>query len=60
MGNIASIFPVRHLANALVTAYDPGTTGPGINATDLAVLAAWLVGGLIVALVRFSRTPRSR
>src|SRR5260370_671477 len=30
LGNIASIFPVRHLADALVAAYDPGTTGSGI------------------------------
>ena len=60
MGNVASIFPVRHLANALITAYDPGTMGAGFNGTDLAVLAAWTVGGLLVALARFSWMPRSR
>jgi ABC-2 type transport system permease protein len=60
LSTIAGIFPVRHLTNALVTAYDPGTTGSGINGTDLAVLAAWAVGGLLVALPRFSWMPRGR
>jgi ABC-2 type transport system permease protein len=60
LGNVASVFPVRHLSNALVAAYDPGTTGSGIQATDLAVLAAWAVGGLLVALARFSWMPRGR
>jgi ABC-2 type transport system permease protein len=60
LGNIASVFPVRHLTDALVAAYDPGTTGSGLNGADLAVLAAWLVGGLAVALARFSRMPRGR
>jgi ABC-2 type transport system permease protein len=58
--NIASVFPVAHLNNALFTAFDPATTGAGIAGKDLAVLAIWGVGGLIVALWRFSWSPRSR
>lgn len=60
LGTIAAIFPVRHLANGLVSAYDPGTTGSGVNGTDLAILAAWALGGLLVGFVRFSWMPRGR
>ena len=60
LGNIASFFPIRHLSGALVAAYDPGTTGSGVHGTDLAVLAAWAIGGLVVALARFSWMPRGR
>lgn len=58
LGNLASVFPVRHLSAALVAAYDPGTTGSGIQGSDLAVLAAWAVCGIVVALARFSWMPR--
>jgi len=57
--NIASVFPVAHLNNALFTAFDPATTGTGIAGKDLAILAIWGVGGLIVALWRFSWSPKS-
>jgi ABC-2 type transport system permease protein len=57
--DIASYFPVRHLAESLLTAYNPYTTGNGIAWTDLGVVAAWGVIGLLVALRRFSWLPRS-
>src|SRR5581483_3301828 len=50
--DLASVFPVRHLAAALLTAYNPYTSGSGFAGTDLLVLAAWGLGGLIVALRR--------
>jgi ABC-2 type transport system permease protein len=57
--DIASAFPVSHLNNALFKAFDPATTGPGIAGTHLLIVAAWGVGGLVVALWRFSWSPRS-
>jgi ABC-2 type transport system permease protein len=57
--DIASVFPVSHLNNALFKAFDPATTGSGIAGTDLLVLAAWGVFGLIIALWRFSWSPHS-
>ena len=57
--DIASVFPVAHLNNALFKAFDPATTGSGIAATDLLILAAWGLGGLIIALWRFSWSPQS-
>jgi ABC-2 type transport system permease protein len=57
--DIASVFPVAHLNSALVMAFDPATTGAGLAGKDLAILAIWGVGGLIVALWRFSWSPKS-
>jgi len=55
--DVADIFPVRHLAAALLTAYNPHTHGAGLALTDLLVIAAWGAGGLLVALRRFSWLP---
>jgi ABC-2 type transport system permease protein len=57
---VADVFPVRHLAAALLTAYNPHTTGSGFAGIDLLIVAAWGVGGLIVALRRFSWLPLGR
>jgi len=55
--DIAAIFPVRHLAAALLTAYNPHTHGAGFAPADLLVVAAWGAGGLVIALRRFSWLP---
>jgi ABC-2 type transport system permease protein len=57
--DIASYFPVRHLAESLLTAYNPYTTGNGIAWSHLGIVALWGVIGLVVALRRFSWLPRS-
>jgi ABC-2 type transport system permease protein len=59
LGNVAGLFPVRHLAAALLTAYNPHTHGTGLAGVDLLVVAAWGVAGLLVALRRFSWNPLS-
>jgi ABC-2 type transport system permease protein len=56
--DIAAVFPVRHIATALLAVYNPGSTGWGFEGTDLAVIAGWGVFGLIVAVRRFSWLPR--
>ena len=58
--DVADVFPVRHLAAALLTAYNPHTTGAGFAWTDLLIVALWGVGGLAIALWRFSWEPLSR
>jgi ABC-2 type transport system permease protein len=55
--NVASAFPVHHLAAALLTAYNPHTHGAGLAGTDLLVVAAWGTAGLGIALRRFSWNP---
>jgi len=57
--DIASIFPVSHLNDALFKAFNPATTGSGIAGKDLLIVVAWGVGGLVIALWRFSWSPQS-
>jgi len=58
MQRVADVFPVKPLFDALLTAFDPNTTGVGIAAADLAVVAAWGVAGLALAARGFRWTPR--
>ena len=59
MNSIASVFPVKPLFDGLLTAFDPNTTGAGIPWGDLAVLAAWGVAGIVLALRFFRWSPRT-
>jgi ABC-2 type transport system permease protein len=56
---VAEVFPVRHLARALLLPFDPRTVGSGFAWRDLAVVAAWGLVGLAIALRRFSWAPRT-
>ncbi len=53
----ADIFPVRHFATAMHEAFHPFATGSGFKPVDVAIMAAWLVIGVVVA-VRFFRWER--
>jgi ABC-2 type transport system permease protein len=55
--DIASVFPISHLNNIFFKAFNPATRGVGIAGHDLLILAIWGVGGLVVALWRFSWSP---
>ncbi|MHB8574974.1 MAG: ABC transporter permease [Dehalococcoidia bacterium] len=57
---VAGMFPIRHLAQTLLTAYNPHTSGAGFAWRDLGVVALWGGVGLVVALRRFSWSPRGR
>ena len=50
---IAHIFPLYHLVNAFDACFVPQTTGNGFAWGHLAVIAAWGVAGLLVAVRRF-------
>jgi ABC-2 type transport system permease protein len=54
---IAHIFPLYHLVEAFGACFAPQTTGGGWAWNHLAVIAAWGVGGLIVAIRRFRTEP---
>jgi ABC-2 type transport system permease protein len=58
MATLAGIFPVKPLFEALLTAFDPNTTGAGFEWGHLAIVAAWGVAGTLVALRCFRWTPR--
>jgi len=60
LADVGEIFPVRHLANALLVAYNPHTTGLGFAGPDLLIVAAWGVAGLLIALRKFTWLPLGR
>lgn len=60
LGDIGKVFPVRHLAQALLVAYDPHTRGAGFAGWDLLIVGVWGVVGLVVALRKFSWVPLGR
>jgi ABC-2 type transport system permease protein len=60
LADVGEIFPVRHLANALLTAYNPHTAGLGFAGVDLLIVAAWGAAGFLVAVRKFSWLPLGR
>lgn len=56
--DVAAIFPVRHLQQAMLAAFDPARGGSAIRPGQLALLALWGVAGLLFALRKFSWVPR--
>jgi ABC-2 type transport system permease protein len=56
--NFAAFFPIRPFFQAMFTAWDPNTTGSGFEWGHLAVVAAWGVFGLLIAVRYFRWEPR--
>jgi ABC-2 type transport system permease protein len=54
---IAHAFPLYHLVDAFDACFVPQTTGGGWAPGHLAVIAAWGVAGLVVAIRRFHAEP---
>jgi ABC-2 type transport system permease protein len=57
--HVADFFPIRHFFEAFFTAWNPATTGAGIEWGDLAIVAAWGGAALLVAIKTFRWTPRA-
>jgi ABC-2 type transport system permease protein len=55
---VRDFFPVFHFFEALQTAFNPFVEGSGFEWGDLAVVAAWGVAGMAIALRYFSWEPR--
>jgi ABC-2 type transport system permease protein len=55
---IADVFPVRHLVQAMLFAFNPHTAGPGIAWDHIGVMALWGVAGTLLAMRYFRWTPR--
>jgi ABC-2 type transport system permease protein len=56
--DVADVFPVRHFFEAFFTAWDPNTTGAGFELGDLAIVTAWGLFGLAIAVRFFRWEPR--
>ncbi len=57
VNDIATVFPLAHIAHGLHRAFDPAHTGLAVTATDLLVLGAWTAIAFAFALRRFSWLP---
>ena len=57
--DFADLFPIRHFFEAFFTAWSPTTTGAGFEWGHLAIVAAWGVAGLLIALRTFRWEPRA-
>ncbi len=55
--NFAAVFPFWHFSQALQTAFNPFETGAGFEPVRLGIMAAWMAGGLVVAVRFFSWEP---
>jgi ABC-2 type transport system permease protein len=55
---IADVFPIKHLSEAMQTAFNPATDGSGFQWDHLGVIALWGVAGLLLAIRFFSWEPR--
>jgi ABC-2 type transport system permease protein len=58
MNSVAGVFPVKPLFDSLLAAFDPAATGIGVDWGALAVVVAWGIAGLVVALRRFAWAPK--
>ncbi len=58
--DVANLFPVRHLQQALLEAFNPYTTGAGFAWRDLLIVTLWGAAGLVIAVRRFGWAPRAR
>jgi ABC-2 type transport system permease protein len=57
LAKIANVFPVRHVILAVFAGFDPVHTGSAFEWNHLAVVAAWGVAGLYLAVRRFRWEP---
>jgi ABC-type multidrug transport system permease subunit len=57
---VGSIFPLKHFANAVADGVNPTIPGAGFFADHLAVMALWLVAGVVLALRFWTWEPRER
>ena len=55
---VADVFPIRHFFEAFFAAWDPGARGSGLEPGHLAIVLAWGLAGLAVALRAFRWEPR--
>jgi ABC-2 type transport system permease protein len=49
--DVAKVFPIQRLADALQTAFDPVNHGSSFAGNDLLILVIWLVAGIRLAMV---------
>ena len=56
--HVADLFPIRHFFEAFLVAFDPRTTGLGFEWVHLAIVAAWGIAGMLLAVRFFRWSPK--
>lgn len=54
---VGEIFPLYHLTLGLQTALAPGASAAGLEGADVAIVAAWALVGIAIAVFRFRWEP---
>lgn len=60
LATIGKVFPLAHLASGLQGGLVIGSTGTGLTAAHIGILAAWGAFGLVVAATTFRWEPQAR
>jgi ABC-2 type transport system permease protein len=60
MLDVAALFPIKHLVDAMFVVFDPRHTGSRFAGGNLLVLAAWGLVSLVLAARYFRWTPTNR
>jgi ABC-2 type transport system permease protein len=58
VNTLAGVFPIKHLSEAMQTAFNPATEGAGFQWDDLGLIALWGIVSLLLAIKFFSWEPR--
>lgn len=58
LDQVGWVFPLKHFVNAVADGFNPYLTGSGLYWDRLAVMLAWGIGGVLVALRLFTWEPR--
>jgi ABC-2 type transport system permease protein len=58
LADLGRVFPLAHLAEGLQRCFSPASTGSALDGANVAVLAAWGVAGLAVAVRTFRWDPQ--
>jgi ABC-2 type transport system permease protein len=55
---VGDFFPIKHLAHAMLYAFNPPPTVSALRGTDMMIVALWGVAGLLLAIRFFTWEPR--
>ncbi len=58
LDRVGWVFPLKHFVNAVADGFNPYLTGSGLYWDHLAVMVAWGLGGVLLALRYFRWEPR--
>jgi ABC-2 type transport system permease protein len=58
INTLADVFPIKHFSKALQVSFNPFESGAGFELDRLAVMAAWGIAGILIAVWKFEWEPQ--